>query len=206
MSLPPWCLHFACQDLDVGLESLLGVFPQFRGEEPSCAEGPVNALHIVLLSSPIDSEVRLQLSSPCDLCRSLRVYYEFSTSCGLCTLRVCDPSVRPRRVKPFLFRKPGRGTQSRCCLRELAWAWFSAVISPGYGTVAPSCSVRFHALFIAGDAVPFFFARHSVLFSFFFFFFPFSGDGNSSSSSSAIKPRNCFRSPSAATNSPSRCH
>ncbi|CAN0448980.1 unnamed protein product, partial [Ectocarpus sp. 12 AP-2014] len=41
------------QDLDSGMESLLEVFPQYRGEAPACAEGAVNALHIVLLSNPI---------------------------------------------------------------------------------------------------------------------------------------------------------
>ncbi|CAN0150891.1 unnamed protein product, partial [Ectocarpus fasciculatus] len=44
------------QDLDSGMESLLEVFPQYRGEAPACAEGAVNALHIVLLSNPIDPQ------------------------------------------------------------------------------------------------------------------------------------------------------
>lgn len=49
----------APKDLDSGLESLLEVFPQFRGEAPSCSEGAVNALHVILLSNPLEEEVRL---------------------------------------------------------------------------------------------------------------------------------------------------
>lgn len=41
------------------MESLLEVFPQYRGEAPACAEGAVNALHIVLLSNPIDLQVKV---------------------------------------------------------------------------------------------------------------------------------------------------
>lgn len=48
----------APKDLDSGLESLLEVFPQFRGEAPSCSEGAVNALHVILMSNPIDEDVR----------------------------------------------------------------------------------------------------------------------------------------------------
>lgn len=51
-------LFFFLQDLDSGLESLLDVFPQFRGETPACAEGAVNVLHIILLSSPLDDQVQ----------------------------------------------------------------------------------------------------------------------------------------------------
>lgn len=45
------------QDLDSGLESVLEMFPQYRGEAPSRAEGAVNALHIVLLSGPVAPQV-----------------------------------------------------------------------------------------------------------------------------------------------------
>ena len=45
------------QDLDSSLGSLLEVFPQYRGEAPSCTGSAVNALHVVLLSSPLDGEV-----------------------------------------------------------------------------------------------------------------------------------------------------
>lgn len=48
----------ALKGLDSGLESLLEAFPQFRGEAPSCSEGAVNALHVILLSNPIEEDVR----------------------------------------------------------------------------------------------------------------------------------------------------
>lgn len=51
-------MSLAPKGLDSGLESLLEAFPQFRGEAPSCSEGAVNALHVILLSNPIEEDVR----------------------------------------------------------------------------------------------------------------------------------------------------
>lgn len=74
------------QDLDFGLETLLEVFPQYRGEAPSCAEGSVNALHIVLLSNPLEEEVRGTVIALCDFHVSLQPMAEVSA-----TLRAVRP-------------------------------------------------------------------------------------------------------------------
>lgn len=67
MFVPAIYIHNMEQDLDFGMEALLEVFPQYRGEAPSCAEGSVNALHIVLLSNPLaEEEVRRTVHALCD--------------------------------------------------------------------------------------------------------------------------------------------